>query len=282
MELNYLQAILLGILQGLTEFLPVSSSGHLVILQNIFGLEPQTPAMILFDLAVHLGTVVAVLIYFRHSLRKYSHDLIENCKHLNHPIDSYRRSAAIRFSTLAAIAIVVTGLFYITAGDKIKEGFEKPHMVAICWLVTATLLLLTDIRSRPRGGLRNFGMLAAVLVGLAQGAALFPGISRSGATICVAVLLGLRRRWAGEFSFLIGVPAIIGATLLEGISFFANVGEYDSLSWGPTLAATAISAIVGWAALALLFWMLRKAKLKYFAIYCYLIAIITLAVLLWP
>ena len=233
--------------------------------------------MILFDLAVHLGTSVAVVVYFQHSIRKYLRHLFGSLSGLDHPVDLYQRSASIRFSALAATAIVITVLFYVFFHNRIKEGFEKPRIVAICWLITATFLLLTDFRGRGRRGLKQFGLICAVLVGLAQGAALFPGISRSGATICAATLLGLRRRWAGEFSFLIGIPAILGASLIEGIRFFAS--DTGSLVWGPTILAVAVSAVVGWAALSLLIWALRKARMRYFAFYCYIIAVITLIML---
>ncbi|MBN1437326.1 MAG: undecaprenyl-diphosphate phosphatase [Sedimentisphaerales bacterium] len=275
--MSYLEAILLGIVQGLTEFLPVSSSGHLVILQHWFKHNPDDPAMILFDLALHLGTVVAILFYYRHSIKKYFQHLFTSLADLNHPGKLYHQSASIRFTLLAGIAIVVTGLFYALFKDIVEKGFEKAWIVAVCWLITAAVLLLTDQRKHARRSLRQFGIIAAVLVGLAQGAALFPGISRSGSTICVAVLLGLHRRWAGEFSFLIGVPAILGAALLKGKEFFEL--DHSALDWGPLLAGSVISAVVGLAALSLLIWALRRAKLKYFAAYCAVIAVVTLIVL---
>jgi undecaprenyl-diphosphatase len=274
--MSYLEAVLLGIVQGLTEFLPVSSSGHLVILQHFFELNPESPEMILFDLAVHLGTVVAILVYYRQSIKKYLSHLGGSLKDLNHPILSYERSASVRFTVLAGGAIFGTGVFYVLFKDIVEQGFVKPWIVSVCWVVTGCVLLATDYRHKCRRSLRQFGIMAAILVGLAQGVALFPGISRSGSTICVAILLGLHRRWAGEFSFLIGVPAIVGALLIKGIGFFNNIS--DPLGWGPILLGSVVSAVVGFAALSLLIWTLRKARLKYFAIYCYLIAVISLIV----
>lgn len=276
MDLTYLKAILLGIIQGLTEFLPVSSSGHLVMLQHIMKIDPQSQAMILFDLAVHLGTVGAILIYYRHSIRKYFVHLYGSVSMLNRPLVAYRKSASIRFTVLAGCAIFTTGVFYVLFGDFVEQGFGEAWIVAVCWIITATILLVTDRRHQCRRGLRDFGVVCAVVVGLAQGFALFPGISRSGSTICAALLLGLHRRWAGEFSFLIGVPAILGATLIEGIKFFSS--EHVAFQWGPTLVGAAVSGVVGLGALSLLIWAVRKARLKYFAIYCYVIAAITLGV----
>jgi undecaprenyl-diphosphatase len=273
--MSYLQAVLLGIIQGLTEFLPVSSSGHLVILEHIYDLQPQSREMLLFDLMLHLGTVLAVLVFFRQSLKRYASDLSHHLQPaLLMPVREYRRTACIRFSILAVVAILATGIFYILFDEIVETGFEKPSVVAICWLITGTFLLLTDFRKKTRRGLRQFGLAAAIIVGLAQGVALFPGVSRSGATICAALLLGLHRRWAGEFSFLIGVPAILGATAVHLLDVFRT--PMEGLPWGPILAGTVVSTLVGWFALFLLFWLLRKAKFKYFAFYCYLIGLITL------
>ena len=274
--MTYLAAIFLGVIQGLTEFLPVSSSGHLVIAQWKMGYQPHDPNMILFDLMVHLGTVLAVLFYYRQSLVKYTMGLGRDIGGLSHPVKLYRNSPVYRVSFLALAATFVTGLVYVLFDDIIESGFESPPMVAICWLITATILLITDRRGKVKGSLRDFGLIAALMVGLAQGAALFPGISRSGSTICIAVLFGLRRHWAGQFSFLIGVPAICGATVIKFADYFSE--GYPPPDWGPMIVGGLASAVVGLGALALLLWAVRRAKLKFFAIYCYLLAIVTFIV----
>ena len=277
--MDYVQAILLGIVQGLTEFLPISSSGHLVILQELFGMSPESDSMIVFDLAVHLATMGAILVYYRQSIGKYVPHLCRSLPRLNHPVETYRRSASIRFTVLAILATMVTGVVYVLLKDGVKQGFERPSVVAVCWIVTATLLLFTDRHKHTRRSLRRFGLTAALAVGLAQGLALFPGISRSGSTICVAVLWGLHRRWAGEFSFFIGVVAISGASLIEGYKFFS--GPHPEIAWGPMAVGAVASFLVGWAALGMLIWAVQRAKLKWFAIYCYIIAAATLMMVLW-
>jgi len=230
--------------------------------------------MILFDLAVHVGTVLAVLIFYRHSIAKYVAHLKNSLFSRRSLAELYTRSPSVRISICAIGAIGVTGIFYGLAGDWIERGFESRATVGICWLITATLLIVTDQRKHTGKGLRQFGIVAALAIGLAQGMALWPGISRSGATICVAVLFGLRRRWAVEFSFLIGVPAILAAALLKGFQAFQN-GQ-SAIDWVPMLIATVVSAAVGLVALGLLIWAVKKTKLKYFAIYLYLIGILTL------
>lgn len=274
--MSYWEAIILGIIQGLTEFLPVSSSGHLVVLQRFFRHDPSDPAMILFDLAVHLGTVVAVVIYYRRSIGKYISHLRASLSGMGRPLELYQKSISVHVTVLALVATFSTGVVFVLFHDAIKGGFASSASVGVCWLITATLLWVTDRRKQAKRSLRDFGLLMALVIGLAQGLALFPGVSRSGSTICVAVLFGLRRSWAGEFSFLIGVPAILGATLIEGIKFFTS--DQGPLDWGPMVVGSVVSGLVGLAALALLIWAVRRAKLKVFSIYCFVIGLATLAV----
>jgi len=144
-------------------------------------------------------------------------------------------------------------------------------VVAVMWLISGTFLLITDLRKKARLGLRQFGVLAAIIVGLAQTVAILPGISRSGATICAAILIGLRRRWAVEFSFLIAIPAILGATAVESIKNFAEISS-GGLPIGVAAAGAVAAALTGILALKLLMKTARAANLKYFAFYCYLLA----------
>ena len=273
-DLTTIEALILGIVQGVTEFLPVSSSGHLVVLEQFFEHASASPEMILFDLAVHVGTAAAVLIYYRHSIGRYFAHLKSSLISGHRPAELYRRSPSVRISVLAILSIGVTGIVYALGHNWIEKGFESSTRVAVCWLITATLLIITDQRRHSGKGLRRFGMTAALVVGLAQGMALFPGISRSGATICAAVLLGLHRRWAAQFSFLIGVPAILAAALIKGLQAF-QPGQAP-IDWGTVIIGTIVSGVVGLAALGLLIWAVQRAKLKYFAIYLYLVGIVAL------
>jgi undecaprenyl-diphosphatase len=139
------------------------------------------------------------------------------------------------------------------------------------WVITGTLLLVTDWRKKTRLGLRQFAVWQAALVGLAQAGAIMPGISRSGATICVAILVGLRRRWAVEFSFLIAIPAILGATVIKLVRDFGEISS-GSLSLSSLVTGSAVAAVVGILALRLLIKASRSANLKFFAFYCYILA----------
>ncbi len=264
-------AVVLGAVQGATEFLPVSSSGHLVLFENLFKFDPETPEMLLFDLTVHVGTVVAIFIVFRKSILAFAKNLLKYEKYGKTPIEIYKRSPSVHLLVLTVFVTGITGTGGILLMKIFSEARGSLKTVAFMWLITGTLLLITDRRKKTRMGLRQFGLLAALVVALAQTAAIMPGISRSGSTICAAILVGLHRRWAVEFSFLIAIPAILGATLVESIKDFELLSS-GHLPISAMIIGAAAAALVGIAALRLLIKTSRTSKLKYFAVYCYLLA----------
>ena len=273
-RLNMCTAGVLGIVQGLTEFLPVSSSGHLVLLEHFFNFDAESSQMILFDLAVHTGTVIAILIVFYKSTAAFFKNLVKSGRYGRSLVDVYKRSPAFHLLVLAVIATVVTALLAFLFEDYFTRARGSLLTVAVMWLVTGTLLMVTDWRKKTRVGLRQFGIIAAIAVGLAQAAAIMPGISRSGATICAAILIGLHRRWAVEFSFLLAIPAILGATAVQIVK---NLNQIDqALSVGPVMIGLVAAALSGILALKLLITVSRRAKFKLFAIYCYFLAFFVL------
>lgn len=275
MIFNVPSALLLGAVQGLTEFLPVSSSGHLVLLEKLLHFDPEQPQMLLFDLAVHTGTIISILIVFRKSITAFIKNLTAFRKYGTSASDIYKRSPSVRIMIMAIAATAVTSVL----GMSLKHYFESARssitVVAVMWLINGTLLLIADRKRRCRMGLRQFGLAAAVIIGLAQTIAIMPGISRSGATICAAILIGLHRRWAVEFSFLIAIPAILGATAVE---LAQNIGIISTASLPPVSVAAGIAAAVltGILALKILIKTSRKAKLTVFAVYCYILGTIVL------
>ncbi len=273
-RLNMFTAGVLGIVQGLTEFLPVSSSGHLVLLEHFFGFDAESSQMILFDLAVHTGTVIAIFIVFYKSIAAFLKNLVKPGRYGRSLIDVYKRSPAFHFLVLAIVATVVTAFLAFSFKGFFVRARGSLLTVAVMWLVTGTLLMVTDWRKKTRIGLRQFSIIAAVAVGLAQAAAIMPGISRSGATICTAILIGLHRRWAVEFSFLLAIPAILGATAVQIVK---NLNQIDqALSVGPVLVGLVVAALSGVLALKLLITVSRRAKFKFFAFYCYFLAFLVL------
>ena len=297
-RLNVIKAAVLGVVQGFTEFLPVSSSGHLVLFETLFKLDPETPQMLLFDLAVHVGTVGAIFIVFRRSITAFVRNILRSGKYLTFGragqaekeaarhryglpagiAQIYKKSPSVRLLILAVFVTLITGACGLTFKKYFEAAFGHLKVVAAMWAITGTVLLVTDARKRTRLGLRRFGFLQAAIVGLAQAVAIMPGISRSGATICAAILVGLHRRWAVEFSFLIAIPAILGATLLEVVKDSAAISADVTVS--VLVSGAAAAAICGVLALKVLIKASRGAKLKVFGFYCYILALAVL-VYLW-
>jgi len=270
-SLNVFSAAILGAIQGLTEFLPVSSSGHLVLFENLFGFNPEKPEMLLFDLATHVGTVAAIFIVFRKSIAAFLRNLMASGKYGTSAIDIYKKSPSVHILVLAIFATVVTGVLGLLFKEYFASARGSLAIVASMWVITGTLLLITDWRKKTRLGLRQFAIWQAIVVGLAQAAAIMPGISRSGATICAAILIGLHRRWAVEFSFLIAIPAILGAAVIQLVKYFAEINS-GSLPLSSVVTGSVVAALVGILALKLLIKTSRTANLRFFAFYCYILA----------
>lgn len=280
-ELGYLDSILLGVLQGLTEFLPISSSAHLALTQRWFGLDPDTPALLLFDVLVHIGTLIAVLIVFRRPIARFAQAVVRNLQNTpsTRPPQPHlaRGKAASRILWLTVVASVPTAVIGLAFKDMFESAFDKPIWIGICLLITGFMLAGLAWLPRGRRGWRDFRWWQAALVGVAQAGAILPGISRSGATISAASYLGLRRRWAAEFSFLIAAPAIVGGTLLKlGDTLALPSEQFDVIPWGPLVLGSLASLVVGVMALELLLAAVRRAKLHYFAPYCWALGLIVL------
>ena len=212
--MNWIEAVVLGVVQGLTEFLPVSSSGHLVLFQHLFGLvEPE----LLFDISVHLGTLLAVLVVFYRDILQILEALVQ--------LPGLVRSAGgwgalftahpeIRLVAMIVAGCIPTALLGILFAKVAEQLFGTLWLVGAALLVTGTFLWFTQRQNavgRPIGQMR---IKDALIIGLIQGLAIIPGISRSGATISAALYLGVDRELAGRFSFLLAIPAILGALVL--------------------------------------------------------------------
>jgi len=243
----------LGIIQGLTEFLPVSSSGHLVLAEHLLGVDPPG---ITFEVIVHFGTLLAVLVYFRKRLLGILRDIVRP-KTATNSRQGWRYLLAIGIGTIPA---GIAGLFL---KNQIETAFSSPKAAAGFLIVTGVILFATLLGRRMD---RSPGAGRAFLIGCAQAAALLPGISRSGATISTAVLLGLSPAVAAEFSFILSIPAILGATVLSlGEAFAVGV---DVPALGVYAAGGLAALAVGYASLRMLFGMIRKGRFWWFGVYC--------------
>ena len=255
------KAALLGIIQGLTEFLPISSSGHLVIGQHL--LDLQEPEM-LFDVGVHFATLIAVLIYFRREIFTILSGFFKGD-------DKPARNMGI-IIIIGTIPAVLVGLLF---SDLIETAFSSPKMASVMLIVTGLVLIST---ARLKKMKRNFWEIKwhhALIVGVAQAIAILPGISRSGATISASLHLGISSEDAARFSFILSLPAIFGAALFEARKIAAvPVSEFPALIVGMLAAG-----IVGYLAIAVMLKIVSRGKLYYFAPYCILLASIILLTL---
>lgn len=250
--MNYLQALLLGALQGVAEFLPISSSGHLRIGQELLGLGD---APLLFDVALHVATLAAVLLVFRRRIGAILVSLVRWVGGRAGQDDAENLGIVI---PLLAATVVTAAL-----GFAIKDLEIPTRMVAGLMLATAAILVASSFLGGA-SGFRDLGIPRGLAVGLAQGIGVLPGISRSGITIAAGLATGLRREVAGEFAFLVSIPAILGALVLE----LRDLAELKTaVPAGPLALGMAVAFAVGVVSLKLLLPVVRRGRLAWFALY---------------
>ncbi len=272
--MNTIEAIVLGTVQGLTEFLPVSSSGHLVLFQNLFGLkEPE----LLFDICLHVGTLAAVVIVFRREILDILTALFQipaRMKTAGGIAPLCQADPFIRMALLIVVGSVPTAVIGLLFKEITDRLFGSIGVVGVMLLITGTVLWLTR---RIAGEGRPVGQTTlkdALIIGIVQGLAILPGISRSGATISTALFLGVDRKVAGRYSFLLSIPAIVGALMLG-----LDTPELQTtIPMGTIIAGSAVSALVGWLALVILLRVVDRGQLHRFAPYCWLLGLMTLLI----
>jgi undecaprenyl-diphosphatase len=272
--MNYTEAILLGIIQGLTEFLPVSSSGHLVLFQQLFGLNE---AELFFDVCVHLGTLLAVIVVFRQEITNIISAMTRlfssrgSKKTVLQKIESDPDLKLALLIVIGSIPTAVMGFLFRGIADRL---FASAFITGLMLIVTGLLLWITRWAA-PRGqkpGADRLTPQKALIIGVVQGLAIVPGISRSGSTISIGLLLGIRREAAARYSFLLSIPAIIGAGLL---SLKEGLSQADPAVWISLLGAVT-AAFVGYGALKCLLHVVKKGRLHMFAPYCWLAGILAI------
>lgn len=268
------QTVFLGIIQGLTEFLPISSSGHLVICQHLIGLK--NPELLL-DISLHIGTLLAVLIFFRADIKMMiteSIGLVGTVFRERNLISEIQRFPHATLTLWILIGTIPTALIGVIFSSFFQKMFGSPFFVGFMLIVTGAILgasrLIPDYFTKKK----QVGLILSIAIGIAQGAAIIPGISRSGATIVCGLFCGLNRDLAGRFSFLLSIPAIIGATVLK-----FDTSKITEIGYIPFLAGILVSFLVGLMALKITMNMLRKGNLFYFAPYCFLAGIVAIFII---
>lgn len=273
--MELLKAIILGLIQGLAEFLPVSSSGHLAIFKHV--LEFDTDTGLLFDVLLHLGTLAAVFVAFRK-------DIVALIKEGFAILGQFFKSIGIcvfrrekwqpvvttpyrRFVMMVLISTIPTGIMGILFRDVIDVASATLLVPGILLLVNGVQLLISDRLADGKLTAETASYGKAVVVGVAQGVATFPGISRSGTTITACVACGFSREFAVKYSFIMSIPAILGALVLELLDFSPEMlGASD---WMNYLVGTVIAGVVGYICIKTMLVIVRGKKFKYFAYYCF-------------
>jgi undecaprenyl-diphosphatase len=265
-----LPAVALGVVQGLTEFLPVSSSGHLVIASHLLRFaEPS----LLFDTLLHVGTLLPVLWLYRADLCA----ILRGLRRFGAPARAWREDRGFRLLVCVVIGTAPTALIGLTLGGLFTRLFGSPTVVGVTFLVTGGILMASRLspqplaQEEPEDSHLSLSAARALWVGLAQGVAITPGISRSGTTITAALLLGIERTMAARLSFLLSIPAILGAVLLQ------LRGPLSSTGWSVYLAGALAAALSGYLALRWLVGLVRRGSFHRFAFYVWPLGLAVLA-----
>ena len=272
--MDYIHALILGVVQGLTEYLPVSSSGHLELGQRILGVHSDDS--LTFDIVVHVATVLSTLVILRKDVVWIFQGLFVPLKPAGTPPveDALSRfSESQKYALKILVSMIPIGLVGLLAKDWVEAAFNGVHVVPVCLMVTAVLLTVSFyIRPREK---ETISLKDAFIIGIAQAVAVLPGLSRSGSTIATGLLLGVKKERLAQFSFLMVIPPILGEALLEGIKLAKNPEEFQ---WD-VLAVGFIAAFVsGCLACKVMLALVKKCQLIWFAIYC---ALISIAAFIW-
>ena len=290
--MTWWQAALLGLLQGIAEFLPISSSGHLVLGQHVLGIDvprlPSGEADISFEVFVHFGTVLSIVTVYRARIATILRDLWQAVRQpatlrrawAGGPIERVGEEPlaelvgdetggaegvvpSTRLALYVLLSMVPTGLVYVLFKDRLEAAFSDPRLVCTMLIVTGIVLLLTRLRPNPSG---HLSPRKTFVVGLAQSFALIPGISRSGSTICTAIYQNVDRKEAADFSFLMSLPVIVGATLLKTLDLL-DTGITVGLV--PLAVGTLVAFASGVFAIRAVQVLVQRQSLQYFAYYCF-------------
>jgi undecaprenyl-diphosphatase len=262
-----LQALILGIVQGLTEFVPVSSSGHLVLMPWLLGWQKLD---LVFDTTVHLGTLAALLVYFRREVWEVSLAWLGGWR------DRSWKDPAARMGWLIIVGTMPAAVLGLLFKDGFESLFAQPNLAAAALLVTGLILAFSERMSRRQSDMAAVTVAMALLIGLAQVAAMVPGISRSGATIAAGLALGLTRPASARYSFLLAMPIIAFAGMSQLVEVALDGDQ--STNWMMLSMGFLTAAVSGYLCIKLLLAYLQRGTLYVFAVYCWLMGLTSLAV----
>ena len=267
--MNIIQGIIIGIVQGLTEFLPVSSSAHLVFIQNILGVESS----LAFDTFLYLGSLLAVLWFFRGDIYRMLKswwlslgDILQHRFKEGLQEDPYKRLAW--YVILATVPVAIVGVLFEDAVDSLFAG--ALYVPAFFLFVTGTILYLSQRMGPGEINFNTIGKKEALFMGLGQACAILPGLSRSGTTIAAGLTIGLDKEFAAKFSFILSIPAILGAFILQ----LKDIGTSLDANFLPVILGFIAAFIAGYAAIRWMIELIQKKNLDIFSYYCWIVGIV--------
>lgn len=275
--MTYLSAVLMGVLQGVAEFLPISSSGHLALFQHFFAVENYEETQMFFTVLLHLGTLLSVFIYYWRDVLDLIREFFLGLASLFSRRGEHERTAPPPARRLVLLIIVATlPLFLILpVKNAVEQAMNNVTFVSVALLITGFILFFSDRMARGKKNARTATIADAVLVGVAQAVGTLPGISRSGISISAGMLRGFDRSFAVRFSFLMSMPAVLGANILTLKD--AIEAEAIHMELLPVyLVGTLVAAVVGWFAIRLVNLLADKGKFGAFAWYCWAAGLISL------
>lgn len=285
--MTIVQAIILGVIQGLTEFLPVSSSGHLAIMKNILRVDLETGA--LYDVLLHVATLVAICIVMRKDIAKLILEFISIVRdvftnflifidRITHKDDQYyikiMSSAYRRFVVLIIVSSIPTAIIGFLLNDIIETVENELLVPGICLIATAVIILISDFLADGTKKPKDATVYDAFAIGTAQGIATLPGLSRSGTTITACILCGFDRKFAVKYSFIMSMPAIFGALILKLSKISSETVTGGDIA--VYIVGMVIAAVVGYFALIFTTRLVQKKSFKYFAFYCFGIGVVSI------
>ncbi len=260
--MDWLQALILGIVQGLTEYLPVSSSGHLTMGQEYLGVVVDPKAQLAFDVVVHVATVMSTLVILWKEVAWVFKGMFK-----------FQMNDETRYALNIIVSMIPVGIVGVFFKDKVEEVFGSGLLIVGCMLALTALLLAFSYYAKPRQK-ESISLLDAFIIGIAQACAVMPGLSRSGSTIATGLILGNKKELLAKFSFLMVIPPILGEALLDTMKAVKGGGEavFGSIGIVPLLIGFVAAFLSGCVACKWMINIVKKGKLIYFAIYCAIIA----------
>ena len=263
--MNELQALLLGIIQGLTEYLPVSSSGHLTIGQELFGITVDDKAKLAFDIVVHVATVMSTLVI-----------LWKEIEWIFKGFFKFKMNDEMRYVFNILVSMIPVGFVGLFLKDYVEEIFGSGLLIVGCMLLLTASLLAFSYFAKPRQK-ENISLKDAFIIGIAQACAVMPGLSRSGSTIATGLLLGNKKEMLAKFSFIMVIPPILGEALLDTLKVAKGENVFGSIGATPLVIGFIAAFISGCIACKWMINIVKKGKLIYFAIYCAIIGAIAIS-----